>query len=213
MFRWLFGDTPQKHYEEGMRLYNEGRLEDALSEFDRALEGLGEDQSHPYTALARFYRAESQAKLGARLLHDGRDEDALRYIDAALLEQPGYPDLHFRKAVALYRSGDTRGAEVSARLALDINGDLAEARVLLSVILRERGEELEAESEVARAREAGRRRPTALTRFLESGPEHPSAEELWEIAPPGPAEPPRCVPRRSRADRSGRARGEPTRRG
>ncbi len=180
MFRWLFGDTPQRHYEEGMRQYNEGELEASLSAFDSALEGLGEDPSHPYTALARFYRAEAQAKLGARLLHDGRDADALRYLDAALLEQPGYPDLHFRKAVALYRLDDAKGAEVSAGLALDINGDLAEARVLLSVILREAGREVEAEAEIDRARDSGKRRPTALTRFLDSCPDHPSAQELWE---------------------------------
>lgn len=180
MFRWLFGNTPQRHYEQGMRQYNDGELEASLEAFDQALEGLGEDPSHPYTALARFYRAEAQAKLGARLLHDGRDPEALRYLEAALLEQPGYPDLHFRKAVALYRMRDPKGAEVSAQLALDINGDLAEARVLLSVILRETGREGEAESEVERARASGKRRPTALTRFLESCGEQPSAEQLWE---------------------------------
>ncbi|HKI84282.1 MAG TPA: tetratricopeptide repeat protein [Candidatus Krumholzibacteria bacterium] len=179
MFRWLFGDTPQRHYEQGMRLYNGGDYESSLEAFDLALDGLMDD-SHPYVALARFYRAEAQAKIGARLLRDGRDLDALRYLDAALSEQPGYPDLHFRKAVAHYRQGDPGKAEKSAQSALKINGDLAEARVLISVILRERGENEAAETELQRAREAGKRRPTALTRFLDEGPRAPGAEELWQ---------------------------------
>ncbi len=179
MFRWLFGDTPQRHYEHGMRLYNGGEFDASLRAFDQALGGLVDD-SHPYVALARFYRAEAQAKIGARLLRDGRDRDALRYIDAALSEQPGYPDLHFRKAVALFRQGDMKPAEESAQCALKINGDLAEARVLISVILRERGEDEAADAELSRAKSAGKRRPTALTRFLDSGSRRPSAEELWE---------------------------------
>jgi len=179
MFRWLFGDSPQRHYEDGMRLYNQGRMEEALERFDRALNGL-EDESHPYRALARFYRAESQARLGARLLRDGQDTQALHFLEAALQEQPGYPDLHFRKAVAHYRLGNLEAAEDAAHHALEINGDLAEARILLSVLLRERGEDEAADAEVERARSSGRRRPTALTRFLDSAPEHPTAELLWK---------------------------------
>jgi len=162
-----------------MRLYNRGEMEEALRRFDQALQGL-EDGSHPYHALARFYRAESQARLGARLLRDGQDEPALRFLDAALQEQPGYPDLHFRKAVAQFRLGHRDPAEASARQALEINSDLAEARVLLSVILRERGEDDAADEELERARLCGRRRPTALTRFLDAKGGPLSAEQLWE---------------------------------
>jgi len=179
MFRWLFGDKPQRHYEEGMRLYNRGEMEEALDHFDQALQGLA-DENHPYGALARFYRAEAQARLGARLLRDGKDTQALHYLDAAIGEQPGYPDLHFRKAVALFRLGESDPAVQAAMDALEINGDLAEARILLSVILRSQGETEAAEAEVDRARNSGRRRPTALTRFLDSVSSPLTAEELWE---------------------------------
>jgi len=162
MLRRWFGRGFEGHYVQGMEHFNQGRFAAALDAFDRVL-AENTDPTHPTTALAGFYRAEALSRLGTEALAEGRDADACDYLDAALESQPGYPDLHFRRGLAALRAGDARGAEQSARRAVDLNPEFVEAHALLILAYRAHGEEQRAakQRDALRGLVATRRHPLA----------------------------------------------------
>lgn len=162
MLRRWFGRGFEGHYAQGMEHFNQGRFAAALDAFDRVLSE-STDPTHPTTALAGFYRAEALSRLGTVALAEDRDQEAVDYLDAALASQPGYPDLHFRRGLAALRAGDTRAAEQSARRAVDLNPDFAQAHALLLLAHRANGEEQRAakERDLLRALAATRNHPLA----------------------------------------------------
>jgi tetratricopeptide (TPR) repeat protein len=176
----LFGKHAQRSYERAIRLYNDGAWEPAIAAFDTAIAEL-HDASHPYTALAQFYRAGARARLGARLLLDGRFRDALSHLDAALGEQPGYPDLHFRKAAAHLRLGELEAADTAARAALRLNGQYAHARVLLAMVEQARGEEDAAREELQRGKLLAQQRGMPLAPRLDSLPVPLRLDQVWPL--------------------------------
>ncbi len=179
MFRRWFGGNIERSYQEGIELFNKGSYSEALAVFERAL-GQANDSTHPYAALARFYRLEALGRLGSQLLSAGQDAEALPYFETALAEEGGYPDLHFRRGVALLRLDRVTEAEQAAEAALGLNESFHEARVLRAMCLDSRGEAANAESELSVVRAAGRSRPHALAAFLEERSSVPTREELWE---------------------------------
>jgi tetratricopeptide (TPR) repeat protein len=144
MFKGLFGSHSQRHYARGIEHFNEGLLDEAISCFEEAIGG---DADGPEAALARFYRAEAHARLGARSLEAGDPADALAHFDAALEEHTRYPDLHIQRSIALLHTGDALAAEQAARAALDLNEEFVDAGAALVVALRQQGD-------VGRARDA-----------------------------------------------------------
>ncbi|MCS7066371.1 MAG: tetratricopeptide repeat protein, partial [Fimbriimonadales bacterium] len=85
-------------YDEGIRCYDEGRFEEALRLFERALT---ETRDLMIQKLARFYVAESHAQLGQAALRRGQYEIAEAHFAKALEIHPNYADLHFQRAFAL----------------------------------------------------------------------------------------------------------------
>ena len=147
MFKGLFGSQSQRHYARGIEHFNEGLLDEAISCFEEAIGG---DTDGPEAALARFYRAEAHARLGARSLESGDPGGALAHFDSALGEHTRYPDLHIQRAIALLRTGDALAAEQAARAALDLNPEFVDAGAALVVALSQQGD-------TGRARDAASR--------------------------------------------------------
>ncbi|RKZ15387.1 hypothetical protein DRQ53_09155 [bacterium] len=137
MFKGLFGSRSQRHYARGIEYFNAGSLSEAIICFDEAIDVEAEG---PDAALARFYRAEAHAGLGATCLEQEDWEQALVHFDAALQEHEHFPDLHVQRAIALLRSGDPLEAERAAAAALTLNPDLTDAGAVLIVALQEQGD-------------------------------------------------------------------------
>jgi tetratricopeptide (TPR) repeat protein len=184
----LFGKHAKRSYERAIHLYNAGSWEDAVAAFDVALAEL-HDQTDPYTALARFYRAGAWARLGEQRLAQGRYRDALGLLDAAVAEQPGYPDVHFHKAAAHLRLHELDLACHAAQSALRLNPGFLRAHVLLSLVLRERGDAELANEELERALHLAHEQAQALSSALGCGPQPPCFERLWSLLFEAPQEP------------------------
>lgn len=163
MFKGLFGSRSRRHYARGIEHFNAGHLEDAIAAFTEVLDG---DDGGPDAALARFYRAEAHARLGAAALEAGDAAGALVHLDAAVEEHRHYPDLHIQRALALLQRDDALAAEQAARAALALNEGFVDAGVVLVVALSARGDTRRA-AELAgvwarRAADAGSPLATAL---------------------------------------------------
>ena len=87
-----FGDA---HFQKGFALLEVSRFENAIAEFDRALE------IDPDPAPAHYNRGVALAKLL-------RFNDAIVSFDKTLSLLPGYAPAFFQKGLALYAIGITR---------------------------------------------------------------------------------------------------------
>jgi tetratricopeptide (TPR) repeat protein len=101
-----------------------------------------------------------QHLIGRRLLESGAHEPALAHLEAALEEQPSYPDLHLCRGVVLFLRGDALAAAQSARCALEGNPKLFEASLLLSLCYGEQGQDRLAQEQLQLARTHCRHGPS-----------------------------------------------------
>lgn len=147
MFKGLFGSRSQRRYARGIEQYNEGHLTDAIASFDEVIDG---DDGGPDAALARFYRAEAHARLGAEALEQANHRQALEHFDAALAENDHFPDLHIQRAIALLALDDPLAAERAARAALELNPEFVDAGAMLVVALMAQGDSGRADDAAAR---------------------------------------------------------------
>lgn len=69
----------------------------------------------------------------------GRNDAAMKYINQALINYSGEPEVHYMAAFLAAKSGDYRTAEQRARSAVQINTGFDKAYSLLSVILYAQG--------------------------------------------------------------------------
>jgi len=117
-------DDAKKHFDEGVRLYNLGRDEKAIKEFDKALAVYEEAIKEFDKALAvdPNYK-EAHYYKGAALYELVRDEEAIKEFDKALAVDPNYKEAHYYKAKALYVLGRYEEAikEYDKVLAVDPN--------------------------------------------------------------------------------------------
>lgn len=88
-------EDPQAHIAHARSLLAEGKLVDALKEFD-AVARLDPDN------------AEAKAYGGWIVFLAGLTDDALRRLDAATATDPAYPDAHFFRGMVLLRGRDDR---------------------------------------------------------------------------------------------------------
>ena len=137
MFKGLFGSRSQRHYARGIEQFNEGHLTEAIACFEQVI---ASDDDGPEAALARFYRAESHARLGADALDRKDPASALGHLDSALEEHARFPDLHIQRAIALLLLDDPLAAERSARVALDLNPEFVDAGAMLVVAVMAQGD-------------------------------------------------------------------------
>lgn len=145
MFKGLFGGRSHRQYARGIEHFNAGHLVEAIAAFEEVLE---RDADGPDAALARFYRAEAHARLGAAHLESDDAPAALVHLEFALEEHRHYPDLHIQRALALLHSGDPLAAGQAARDALALNPRFVDAGVALVVALSAQGDR-EAAAEAA----------------------------------------------------------------
>lgn len=107
--------------------------------------------------------ASLRATLAGRLEADGAYEEAALEYSALVRLRPLDPDVRYREAFALVRSGDLEGARGSLREALALHDDHPEALLLLGSL------------EQAADPGEGRR---LLARFLAVAPDHPQAGQV-----------------------------------
>src|SRR5579859_4683125 len=95
----MLGFGRSEHYEQAIRLFDQGMYEEAITSFDRSLTNGRKD---PLTnRLAHFYTAEAYAHLGQASLKRAAWERAEGCFRKALEIHPHYADLHFGLAYAL----------------------------------------------------------------------------------------------------------------
>jgi tetratricopeptide (TPR) repeat protein len=100
-------------------LIDRGRLDDALTHFQTALD-IRLAQSHPHYDLSL---AIIQGNVGAALSRKGRVDEAITHFRQAIDLEPDYVDPHFNLGAALMQKGDLDGAIAEWNRTLSMEGD------------------------------------------------------------------------------------------
>jgi tetratricopeptide (TPR) repeat protein len=138
----MFGLARNVHYDQGIRLFDQGQYEEAIAELTLAASSGGGDILTQ--RLTSFYIAESYANLGTAALHRHDFTVAQKALCAALEINPQYADLHCQYGVACREASDPNRAKMAFRNALEINDRFARAHLLLGLCLYEDGDTEEA---------------------------------------------------------------------
>ena len=166
MFMKLFGKILERqgneHYNTGIAFFNGGQYEEAVAEFEKAIESIS-SKKDPYYNLGLFYAAEARAHLGLAHFKKGELEKAEQEFRKALSESPNYPDLHYYLGVIYEKSNRHREAIKELEEALAINTHYSEARCYLAVCLHAVGEEEAAKSQLRDVKLAGYDLPLSLS--------------------------------------------------
>lgn len=179
----VFGFPRNAAYARASRLFDQGLYEEAIEEYQRACEESGGDA---LTArLARFYLAESHAKLGEHALAMRAWERAEAHYQAALSIHPHYPDLHYNLALARRGRGAASEALDALETALTLNPRFAKAYFLRGLLRYAAGNTEEALGDFASAAEIepGYLNPSfRQARALHDLGDFQSAQKLFEAA-------------------------------
>ena len=124
-------EAPDAHFNHGKVLKDTGRLEDALSAFDRAL------AARPDYPAARIARAEIRNQLGITLQQQGRLGEALAAYDGALADVPDYSDAINNRATLLGATGRHAEALAGFDAALAIRPGYVETHYNRANVLRD----------------------------------------------------------------------------
>jgi tetratricopeptide (TPR) repeat protein len=124
LFGKWYGFGTSAAFDDALRAYEGEQWDLAVEGFAQAA---GETKDPALKEQARFYLAESHAKLARQAMLEERPEDAEKHLRAALEIQQGYADLHLRLGVALAHKGDSEGAKASFNRALELNPNYAQA--------------------------------------------------------------------------------------
>ena len=109
------------HCNRGDSFLNNGRYDEALAEFQRAID-LDADYEEAHYGIGRVY------------LHSERYIDAINAFEQLISSNPNYIEAHHGLGLVYFLSGDNRKAEASANAALNIDSNYTPARQLLDVI-------------------------------------------------------------------------------
>ena len=120
----MFGFGRNEHYDKGLRLFDQGKFEEAVTELEQATEP-GEDELTE--RLASFYMAESLSNLGLAALQKGDFVSAMKSLAGALAVNPHYADLHLHAGRAARGAGDVGAALTAFDAALSVNPNYAKA--------------------------------------------------------------------------------------
>jgi tetratricopeptide (TPR) repeat protein len=130
------------HLDLGEALVEQGRVDEAISHFQQALQ-------------IRPGYAETYYDLGNALLQQGQLEEAITQFQQALQIQPDYAEAHFNLGVALVRKGKVDEAITHFQKALQLKPDDAQARLALGNALLQQGRPDEAMVYFQKALQAG----------------------------------------------------------
>lgn len=131
-------NNPSAHLNLGRGLSTEGRLAEAIQQYERAL------QLDPNYAEARI-------SLGAALLLQGRLVEAILNCELALKQQPASPAAHYNLGTALATQGKFKEAIPHFERAVQLKPDYAAAHVNLGNALGREGRLREAIQQFERA--------------------------------------------------------------
>ena len=114
------------HYNLGRALQTEGKLEDAISHYRRAIALSGGDASY-------------HNNLGAALAAQGKLEEAIEQFDRAIEFDPSNAEARFNAGNALYSQDKVDEAIAQYRRAIELKADYAKAHNNLAVALKQSG--------------------------------------------------------------------------
>jgi tetratricopeptide (TPR) repeat protein len=118
---------PSVHYYIARIHVNEGRVEEAQSEYEKELE------YHPDSALALL-------DLGELLLNGGSAEEALNYLEKAKELAPQLPNVHYVMSKAFDELGDLGRAVSAGEEAVRLDPKYVEAHYQLGLLYRKSGQ-------------------------------------------------------------------------
>ncbi len=124
-------EKPRPHNNLGIFLKRNGRIDEAIAHFQKALE-LKRDYASPHINLAGAYGRQ------------GKHEKALVHFDEALRLRPNVPETHYGMGNALAAVGRIAEAVDHYRKALEIKPDYADAHLKLADVLDQKGRQQEA---------------------------------------------------------------------
>jgi len=122
------------HYDRGVHLQDQGKLDEAVAEFRKAIR-LKPDL------------AEAHGNLGVALRAQGKQEEAIAEFRAATRIKPDSADAHISLGVALKAQGKLEEAVAESRTAIRIKPDDADKHVNLGNLLDDQGKLAEAIAE------------------------------------------------------------------
>jgi tetratricopeptide (TPR) repeat protein len=120
-------DNSLAHVDMGVTLTAQGRLDEAIEHFQKAL------KIHPNNP-------ECHNNFGVALRRKGRVDEAIVHFQKALEIRPDYPECHNNLGVALRRKGQVDEAIVHFQKALEIRPDQAEFHNGLGITLVQKGQ-------------------------------------------------------------------------
>jgi Flp pilus assembly protein TadD len=126
------------HCNLGVVLLQKGKVDEAITEFQNAL------QIKPFVAEAHY-------TLAIALLQKGRVDEAIVHFQTALQIKPGFAEAHYNLGNVLMQKGQMDEAVFHLQKALQINPDNAEAHVNLGNVLMQKGRGDEAISHFQKA--------------------------------------------------------------
>ncbi len=133
----------QSHYRLGLIYGDQGKVDRAMAEYQRAI------------SIDPEYE-KSYLNLGALLAEEGRNEDAVRMFREAIRLDPDYTDARINLAIVLERDGDYETALAQIDTALSYDPENARALKEKGIALLRTGHESEAKDVLERALQADR---------------------------------------------------------
>jgi protein O-mannosyl-transferase len=119
----------------GTALMEQGKLDDALSYFQKAIDvRSGSEQRHYNFSLSVIHDS-----IGNVLARKGRLNDAIVHLRQAVDLRPDFPDAHYNLGTALFQKGDLDGAIAQWRTTLSIHPDDSGAHTHLGNALVQKG--------------------------------------------------------------------------
>ena len=128
------------HYDNGIRLFDQGEYEKAIAEFEIACSAEQSKKDEMTERLAMFYTGESHTQLGHEAMRHGLWDRAARFFTKALDIHPNYADLHFNLALANRAGKHLKEALASLSESLAINPRFAKAYFYQGLIQYEVGD-------------------------------------------------------------------------
>ena len=116
----------EAHYEVGSVLLGEGRVQEAVEQYEQALR-IKPDYGEPHN------------NLGVALVRLGRVEEGIEHLEQALRLNPDYAEAHYNLGLALAKTGRTDEAITQYKQALRLKPDYAEAHYNLGIALGQVG--------------------------------------------------------------------------
>jgi tetratricopeptide (TPR) repeat protein len=140
---------PTFYYARALHAQDQGRLQDALADFEEAERYLPD-------------QAVLQNALGLCLTRLNRPDEAIEKFDAAITLSPTLAPSHYRKGWALVTSGDRAAAWRCYEKAVELNPNYAEALAGMASIAARDGDAEKARSYGERALKINPNEPTAI---------------------------------------------------